>query len=169
MNDLRHACLISFSQDNDALQWQPIGDPVMGGRSEGRVAIKAGQGCFSGTVRPDNGGGFASAKTDLPKPLDASDYTGIEFLSQGDGKTYKVGLRNTTDRRRPVYQHSFTPPPGEWSRIRLPFAGFVPTWRGKVLTDSEPLDTSRLASVSLFISGGQFGSFELRMADWLFF
>lgn len=169
MNDLRRACLISFSQDNDTLQWQPIGDPVMGGRSEGRVATNAGQGCFSGTVRSDNGGGFASAKADLPKPLDASDYTGIEFLSQGDGKTYKVGLRNTTDRRSPVYQHSFTSPAGEWHRVQLAFADFVPTWRGKVLTDCEPLDTSRLASVSLFISGGQFGEFQLWMEDWCLF
>jgi len=152
------------------LHWEPIGDPVMGGRSEGRVVpYNEGQGCFSGTVRPDNGGGFASAKANLPEPVDASNHTGIEFLALGDGKTYKVGLRNSTDRRSVVYQHSFTPTPGEWNRIRLPFTDFVPTWRGKVLTDCEPLDASRLASVSLFISGGQFGSFELRMADWLFF
>jgi len=83
MNDLRRACLISFSEDNDAPQWQSIGDPVMGGRSEGRVATNAGQGCFSGTVRPDNGGGFASAKGQWPKMMRSIAILALAFPAIG--------------------------------------------------------------------------------------
>jgi hypothetical protein len=44
--------------------------------------------------------------------------------------------------------------------------GTQPTWRGKTLTDVEPLDVSCLASVSLFVSGRQVGDFQLKMLDW---
>lgn len=90
---------------------------------------------------------------------------GIELLALGDGKTYKIGLRNSTERRSIVYQHAFTPDADKWSQIQLPFSDFIPTWRGKILTDVEPLDVSHLSSVSLFVSGRQAGEFRLKMQD----
>lgn len=162
--------LVSFDPQFQTLSWQSIGDGVMGGQSDGTVVCDdQGFGRFYGTVRLDNGGGFASAKADLPKPLDASGWAGIELLARGDGKTYKIGLRNSTDRRSIVYQHSFTPDTEHWSRIQLPFSDFIPTWRGKTVTDAGPLDTENLASVSLFVSGRQAGGFNLTMQDWVMF
>lgn len=142
----------------------------MGGQSDGALSnSEEGVGLFHGTVRLDNGGGFSSVKADLPEPIDASQWTGIELLAKGDGKTYKIGLRNSTNRRSIVYQHAFTPEMEEWSRIRLPFSGFIPTWRGKTLTDEAALNLSHLASVSLFVSGRQVGEFRLKMQDWVLF
>ena len=162
--------LLSFDPETTHSAWQSIGDGVMGGRSSGAmVCSELGIGEFKGTVRLDNGGGFASVKMDLPEPEDASGYTGIEFRALGDGRTYKVGLRNSVDRRSIVYQHSFTPPRDEWARIRLPFSDFIPTWRGKTVTDAVPLDAAQIASLSLFVSGRQAGDFSLRIEDWLLF
>lgn len=162
--------LVVFGPQGHELRWESLGDSVMGGRSDGTVVgSEEGYGHFYGTVRLDNGGGFASAKADLPKPLDASGWTGIELLALGDGKTYKIGLRNSTDRRSVVYQHSFTPGTEQWSRIQLPFSDFIPTWRGQTVADAEPLDLRHLASVSLFVSGGQAGEFHLRMQNWVLF
>ena len=162
--------LVAFDGQEKDFEWESLGDRVMGGQSNGAVAISEdGYGQFYGTVRLDNGGGFASAKADLPKPLDASGWTGIELLARGDGKTYKIGLRNSTDRRSIVYQHSFTPALEQWTRIQLPFRDFIPTWRGKTVTDAEPLDLNNLASVSLFVSGRQVGDFQLMMRDWVLF
>ncbi|EMP56755.1 NADH:ubiquinone oxidoreductase complex I intermediate-associated protein 30 [Marinobacter santoriniensis NKSG1] len=159
--------LVAFDGQRNELYWQPLGDQVMGGQSEGNLVSSAdGVGLFQGIVRLDNGGGFASVKADFPEPVDATRWTGIELLAKGDGKTYKIGLRNSTDRGSIVYQHSFTPDTEDWSRIRLPFSEFIPTWRGKTLTDVEPLDLAHLASVSLFVSGRQIGEFRLRMQDW---
>jgi hypothetical protein len=138
----------------------------MGGQSDGTVdRVEDGIGVFHGTVRLDNGGGFASVKADFPEPVDATGFAGIELLALGDGKTYKIGLRNSTDRRSIVYQHGFNPDTADWSRIRLPFSDFIPTWRGKTVTDAEPLDLAHLASVSLFVSGRQAGEFQLKMQD----
>ncbi|WP_417568057.1 CIA30 family protein [Marinobacter sp.] len=162
--------LVTFDGQERDLEWESLGDQVMGGQSDGKVACsEEGYGHFSGTVRLDNGGGFASAKADLPQPRDASGWTGIELLARGDGKTYKIGLRTSTDRRSIVYQHALTPDKENWSRIRLPFSDFTPTWRGKTVTDAEPLNIRHLASVSLFISGRQAGEFHLRMQNWVLF
>jgi len=162
--------LVSFGPEASQVTWSSLGDQVMGGQSDGKlVASEERVGLFHGTVRLDNGGGFASVKADLPEPIDASQWTGIELLAKGDGKTYKIGLRNSTNRRSIVYQHAFTPDTEAWSRIRLPFSGFIPTWRGKTLTDEAALNLSYLASVSLFISGRQVGEFQLKMQDWVLY
>jgi NADH dehydrogenase [ubiquinone] 1 alpha subcomplex assembly factor 1 len=159
--------LVTFDTRGERLEWDSLGDQVMGGQSDGALVHSAeGVGLFQGTVRLDNGGGFASVKADLPEPVDSSQWTGIELLAKGDGKTYKIGLRNSTNRRTIVYQHAFTPGTEEWSRIRLPFSDFIPTWRGKTLTDEVALNLSHLASVSLFVSGRQVGEFQLKMQDW---
>ncbi|MCL7944749.1 CIA30 family protein [Marinobacter sp. ATCH36] len=162
--------LVTFDIQGNPLEWESLGDQVMGGQSDGQlVCSEEGVGHFHGTVRLDNGGGFASVKADLPEPIDAAQWTGIELLALGDGKTYKIGLRNSTDRRSIVYQHAFTPDTRSWSRIRLPFMDFIPTWRGRTVPDAEALETSRLASVSLFVSGRQAGEFALKMQDWLLY
>jgi hypothetical protein len=169
-NATQHPLLVSFHSEASQLSWQPLGDRVMGGQSDGTVDLaEGGVGVFPGTVRLDNGGGFSSVKADLLEPFDAAQYTGIELLARGDGKTYKIGLRNSTDRRSIVYQHGFTPGTEDWSRIRLPFSEFIPTWRGKTVTDAEPLGLEHLASVSLFVSGRQAGEFELKMRDWVLY
>lgn len=166
----RPQTLVVFGDQEWALPWQALGDSVMGGQSDGAVVSdQEGQGHFYGTVRLDNGGGFASAKADLPRPLDASSCAGIELLARGDGKTYKIGLRTGTDRRSIVYQHSFTPDTEDWGRVRLPFSDFIPTWRGKTVPQAEPLNTGHLASVSLFVSGRQAGEFHLWMQTWRLF
>lgn len=162
--------LVRFGSQREAVNWTSLGDNVMGGRSDGTIVSDGpGYGRFHGTVRLDNGGGFASAKADLPEPLDAIDWTGIELLAMGDGKTYKIGLRTSTDRRSIVYQHGFTPDTDQWRLIQLPFSSFIPTWRGRTVTDAQPLNIRHLASVSLFVSGRQAGEFELRMQNWVLF
>ena len=159
--------LVGFGDPQSALAWYPVGDAVMGGQSDGALTQpETGHAHFFGTVRLDNGGGFASVKADLPEPMDVSDRAGIELLAWGDGRTYKVGLRNSVDRRSIVYQQAFTPDSLEWSLVRLEFSDFIPTWRGKTLPDADPLNLRELASLSLFVSGRQAGAFHLRMQNW---
>lgn len=162
--------LVSFDDQGDQLSWQPIGDRVMGGMSDGSLVVsEGGIGEFSGTVRLDNGGGFASVKSDLPDPLDVSDFKGIELSALGDGRTYKVGLRTSSDRQSLVYQHGFVPETEQWGLVQLPFSDFIPTWRGRTINDAPPLDLNNLQSVSLFVSERQAGSFSLKTQSWFLF
>ncbi|TVP53371.1 MAG: CIA30 family protein [Halomonadaceae bacterium] len=161
--------LVAFGPGSQ-VSWQSLGDSVMGGQSDGVIDCFAEDaGGFHGTVRLDNGGGFASVKGDLRTPLDASGWTGIVLMAMGDGKTYKIGLRNDTDRSSTVYQYSFTPDTDQWSRVEIPFRDFIPTWRGRTVMDAEPLDTGNLASVSVFVSERQVGAFHLKMKNWVLY
>ncbi len=146
------------------MRWESIGDPVMGGVSTGRLdAVDATTSVFQGEVSLAHGGGFASVKADIA-PVDLSACGGIRLHVRGDGKVYKLGLRTRVERNAPVYQHPFETSAGQWQRLTLAFRDFTPRLRGRTLTEAPPLDPARIASVSLYISGGQAGAFALHMA-----
>ncbi len=147
------------------LSWQSIGDPIMGGCSQGALeAVDDETGAFIGQVSLANGGGFASVKADLAT-LDLSGYHGLRLDVQGDGHTYKLGLRTSHDRKDPVYQQAFDTHASEWQILHLPFDGFVATQRGRLLPDAPPLKRSHIASLSLFISNRQAGPFRLLLRE----
>lgn len=152
-----------FGRENTGSRWVSLGDPVMGGRSTGRVApVDDTISVFHGEVSLANGGGFASVKCDLP-PLDLSGFEGLVLAACGDGKVYKFGIRMTWDRNAPVYQQAFATEAEVWQRINLPFHRFTPTFRGRVLADAAALDLANICSVSLFIADKQAGPFRLML------
>ncbi len=164
-SDTHDPVLLHFSRQGAHIPWQSIGDPVMGGQSSGTLeSVDDVTSVFHGEVSLANGGGFASVKADIPV-VDFSSCCGLRLRVRGDGKNYKLGLRMHQDRNAPVYQQGFAPDAGQWQTIVLPFAGFIPRLRGKTLTDAPPMDASHIASVSLFISGGQQGAFALHLTD----
>ena len=59
---------------------------------------------------------------------------------RGDGHRYKFTVRTKSGFDTPIYQYqcAFTTKRDEWEEHRLPFKDFVPTFRGRVLTDVPP-------------------------------
>jgi len=59
---------------------------------------------------------------------------------RGDGHRYKFTVRTESGFDTPIYQYQcvFTTKRDEWEEHRLPFKDFVPTFRGRVLTDVPP-------------------------------
>jgi len=55
---------------------------------------------------------------------------------------------------------------GQWEEHRLAFSDFVPTFRGRVLTDAPPLNPTRVNSVGFLISDKQAGPFRLEIG-WI--
>jgi monofunctional biosynthetic peptidoglycan transglycosylase len=49
--------------------------------------------------------------------------------------------------------------------VDLPFARFVPTFRGRRLDGEPPLDPSRIATLGLMVSDRQLGPFRLEIAS----
>ncbi|MFN7573394.1 MAG: CIA30 family protein, partial [Betaproteobacteria bacterium] len=73
-----------------AAEWQVVNDGVMGGVSSAQVAASAdGALRFSGVVRLDYNGGFASARRAATLPADA---TGLAITARGDGNRYRLTL-----------------------------------------------------------------------------
>ena len=133
----------------------------MGGISTSELRfVPDGHALFCGQVSLEHNGGFASVRCragDFGRP-------GVRaYLLQvlGDGKQYKLNLRTDADFDGINYQARFSPPPGTWATCRLATHDFMPTWRGKPVTDGQPLDPARVHQVGLMIADRQAGPFAL--------
>jgi monofunctional biosynthetic peptidoglycan transglycosylase len=146
--------------------WQIVNDDVMGGVSTSRFQILThGGAVFSGVVSLENNGGFASVRSspvrESIRGLDA-----FVLRVRGDGRRYKFTVRTESGFDTPIYQCAFPTKRGEWQEHRLFFKDFVPTFRGRVLTDVPPLDPAKVTSVGFLISENQEGPFKLELA-WI--
>ena len=155
--------LFDFQAATNSPAWEVVNDDVMGGVSTSQFQVLT-NGCavFSGTVRLENNGGFASVRS---QPVRA-DLTGCDsFLLRvrGDGRRYKFSVRTEAGLDTPLYQLAFTTKRGEWEEHRLPFKDFVPTFRGRILTDVPSLDPAKITSVGFLIADKQAGTFRLEI------
>ena len=158
--------LFDFQTATNHPAWQIVNDDVMGGVSTSRFQILTNGGAvFSGMVSLENNGGFASVRS----PPVRADLTGCNsFLLRicSDGRCYKFSVRTEAGMDTPLYQLAFTTKRGEWEEHRLPFKDFVPTFRGRILTDVPPLNPAKVTSVGFLISDKQEGPFKLEVA-WI--
>lgn len=119
--------MIEDFSDAPASRWTFITDGVMGGVSEGQVALErsAGQTVLHmvGTVSTANNGGFIQARQTLRQQL-PSEAVGLELRVKGNGQTYFVHARTAgTVLPWTYYQASFEANP-DWTVVRIPFSGF---------------------------------------------
>ncbi len=160
--DMPTLLITDFTSDSADLGWYVVNDNVMGGRSEGDFRIEGGELIFTGRTNT-NGGGFSSIRSKALQ-LDLSNYEGIQLHVRGDGRRYTWRL--TTDvswRGRAIsYWAEFETSEGKWTRISIPFASFVPRFRGSQL-DAPELDPGKVTGMGLMIYDNQDGVFELRV------
>lgn len=153
--------LFDFADPDEVALWSPINDGVMGGVSSSLLrSDPAGHAVFAGHVSFENNGGFASVRC---RPCDLGRKGVVAYLLEvrGDGKRYKLNLRTDNGFDGINYQRRFDPPAGVWTTCRLASTDFLPTWRGKPVSDAPPLDTSKLRQIGLMIADRQEGPFEL--------
>ena len=152
--------LIDFSDLEPFAHWEPINDAVMGGLSDSRLYFDpAGHSVFSGNVSFANNGGFASVRSTIN--LGVSGVSAYFLDVMGDGKQYKFNLRTDTAFDGINYQCRFHPPAGIWTTCRLDCADFLPTWRGRVISDAAPLSPENVRQVGFMIADRQDGQFSL--------
>ncbi len=160
--------IAEFTPDEAAnLGWRVVDDGVMGGLSQGRREIgEDGVLRFSGTLSLENNGGFSSLRTGIVE-MDLSDADGLVLRVKGDGRTYQV--RFSTDARfrgnEMSFQASIPTVANEWTEVKVPFDGFVGTWRGRDLPDIA-FDPAKIRRLGLILADKQPGPFELRV-DWI--
>ena len=156
--------LTDFTSNSSDLGWYVVNDNVMGGRSEGDFEQQEGELRFTGRTNT-NGGGFSSIRTQAVQ-LDLSNHIGIELKIRGDGRRYTWRL--TTNARwrgrRISYWADFETREGEWSTINIPFASFVPQYRGYQL-EEPALDPAQITGMGLMIYDKQDGPFELHLGS----
>ena len=150
--------LTDFTSASADFGWYVVNDNVMGGRSDGGFDVTDGELVFAGRTNT-RGGGFSSIRSG---PLDLSNHHGIRLRVKGDGRRYTWRL--TTDARfygrQVAYWADFDTGSEGWQTIDIPFASFVPRFRGAEL-DGPPLETSRITGMGLMIYDKRDGLFEL--------
>ena len=158
--------LFNFQTATNSPAWQVVNDDVMGGVSTSQFQVLTNGGAvFSGVVSLENNGGFASVRS-APVRENLNGCDAFVFRVRGDGRRYKFTVRTESGFNAPNYQAEFTTKRGEWEEHRLAFKDFVPTFRGRVLTDVPPLNPANIASVGFLISDQQAGPFRLEM-NWV--
>jgi monofunctional biosynthetic peptidoglycan transglycosylase len=120
---------------------------------------------FTGNVSLENNGGFASCSS-KPTNHDLDGYDGVAVRVKGDGKTYKLSLKDDAVFQGFSYQKSFETKNGEWITVEVPFDELTPTFRGRVMRDQPPIEGRNVKSVGLSISDKQEGPFRLEI-DWI--
>ncbi|MBN2416586.1 CIA30 family protein [bacterium] len=158
--------LFDFARPTDAGEWVVINDGVMGGLSRSSMTVTGeGTALFAGTVSLENYGGFASTST-RPRPLDLEGYDGILVRVRGDGKQYEFRIRTGGRFDGIAYAYAFETRKDAWVTVRVPFAGCVPTFRGRTLTGVDPVSAELIQQVGFLISNKQEGAFRLEI-DWI--
>eukprot|EP00166_Cyanidium_caldarium_P002820 ctg_277.g119 len=141
--------------------WGAVDDIVMGGVSSSHLewmpTLRSAR--FTGQVRTENFGGFASVRT-LPfrRPLDLRPYDGFELRVRGDGQRYKFIVRCDERWDGLAYCFSFDTqdarewPADQWQTVRMPFRQFVPVFRASTRPNEPPLDASSIRTFQLMLS-----------------
>lgn len=138
----------------DAAPWQVVNDGVMGGVSSSQVESGAAGVRFSGTVRTDYNGGFASARRAVATEALPADATAFDLRAAGDGHRYRlvVYTRDARARAQPFsYFAEFETQAGQATAHRLPLAQFRATFRGRAVPDAPPLAMGDVIGVGLML------------------
>jgi len=140
-----------YDFSKDAQSWNEVSDRVMGGISSGNLQIAGGVATFSGELRIENNGGFASVRSpDLGSTL--PECKGIVITCQGDGNRYKLQCRTVGSSEGLVYQADFVAESGGFHAVRLPFSRFNPTFRGSVVPNAVALTGPTIKNLGLITS-----------------
>jgi hypothetical protein len=142
-------------------KWRTVGDPVMGGRSVGSLVVDGEAAAFRGVLSLARGGGFASVRASWA-PLDLSEGNGLEIAVRGDGRMYKLNVRDDPGFDTVLHRVEFVAPPS-WTVLRFPFAEFRPTYRGRRLR-ARDLRTERVCGIGLMIADRIEGPFRMEIA-----
>ena len=152
--------LFDFADPNAAQAWRAIDDRVMGGVSRSTLRHDAaGHAVFEGTVSLARGGGFASVRSS-PGDRSHGDAEVCVIEVRGDPKPFKLSLLTDDGFDSLNYQARFTPS-ADWQTFNLPLAEFRPSFRGRTVPDSPPLNPGRIRQVGLMIAERQAGPFSL--------
>jgi len=167
MPDSTMLMIFDFSTTEQLQQWQVINDGVMGGVSRSTFTKAAPAGAvFAGEVSLENYGGFCSASSRQSVPVDASAFSGIALRCRGDGKTYKLTLKNDASFGGFSYQFRFAVLADEWMVVKAPFSAFTASFRGQQVPDAPPLNPGVIQSVGFLIADRQAGAFKLQV-EWI--
>jgi hypothetical protein len=165
-----------FGPDWDLNRWTASDDRVRGGSSVSQLEPTEEGVIFHGhlDIETLGGAGFASQRTVGNDQIwDLSGYDGLELhIVPSDGKRYTFSLTDEIPQRRLddreqsalVWEYDFCP--SQTGReVRISWKDLKPTYRGKPVENSRPLDLSHIRRFRIMMRsffGEQHGDFSLK-------
>lgn len=153
----------SFELKAASTSWFVINDPVMGGVSSSTAKVVGSVLEFSGRVRLDNNGGFASVRSTTGR-YNLESATGLTLRVRGDGKRYGLQI-GSSGARGVLYRAEFDTSANQWLEVKLPFSAFKPTRFGQVLS-GYPLERSQIEHFGFIIANKRAETFKLEL-EWI--
>ena len=148
--------------------WIVVNDTVMGGVSTSKVSAHKGGGVFfEGELSLENNGGFTSARQVLKKG-DWSEFDGLRFEVQGDGRQYLLTIRPKNRRLRRIYYRStFQTSAGKRTTHAIAFKDFEAYAFGTRVPQAPPLQSQldTLGTVGVMLADKKPGAFSLHIAS----
>ena len=151
--------------------WFPLTDQIRFGE-KGSTAFMSvdwekATGSFFGELKINDGAGFASYRN-IDK-VDLSDYNTLEIPVKGDGRKYKVILKDQQAIQSLVdysYQAEFTTSNNELKQIGLNLEDFKPVYRGKIDNSLPELNKAQIEEMGLQINDKIPGAYSLEFGEW---
>lgn len=152
--------LFNGANSNTLSSWFVVDDGVMGGLSQGDIALnEKGNIRYTGVVRLENNGGFSSIHYKFATK-DVSQYTFVTLKIKGDGKNYQFRIKSETSQRY-YYINSFETS-GSWQTIKLRLDSFYPSYRGYTI-DKPDYPGRVMEEIAILIGNKQKESFSLEI------
>lgn len=155
--------VLDFRDPAPGLAWTSVDDRVMGGVSASQVETTPEGLVFRGVVSLEQKGGFASIRAQ-PREYGLAGATAFLLHVQGDGQTYKFGIRTDDALDGVEYQARVATSAGQWIEVVLPITDFQPTFRGRRV-DAPALDPARIRIFGFLIADRQAGPFRWVIAS----
>lgn len=158
--------LFDFGTLENMNDWLIVNDGVMGGLSRSRFYLNdKNTAVFSGNVRLENNGGFASTRTKAMQ-FQLDGFQGIMIRVKGDGKKYQFRMRTDGRFDGVSYRYHFETEKNQWQTIAIPFDECVPVFRGRILRNVGPVSPKDIQQLGIMISDNQTGEFQLEI-QWI--
>lgn len=161
--------ITDFDGAADDEDWVIVNDGVMGGRSNGMVAIRDSVMRFTGAI-VTAGGGFTSVRYRLSGG-EMTDSTSLRLRVRADQRVYGVTLEDNAEVGQRSVSHradidtSATPDADGWIDVALDYSELAPSVFGQSV-EAPPFDPDSAREIGIIIADGIDGEFALEV-DWI--
>lgn len=139
----------------DAAAWRIANDTVMGGASSSRIERRGDALRFSGEVRLDHGGGFASMRRPFAAAAPGRDAAGFAVLARGDGNRYRLRVY-TRDPAGGEQWFAYAAPldtrADEPTLAELRWPQFAASFRGRPVAEAPPIVFADVIGIGVMIT-----------------
>lgn len=160
LTEKKNKIIYDFTPKSGNDDWIILNDGVMGGLSNSSITInEQGIGIFSGEVKLENNGGFASIRHKT-KTKNVKNYSKISIKLKGDKKNYQLRLKKQSNDYYSYVKYFSTS--GNWETITLNLNDLEPSFRGRKLS-MKNFESDIIEELSILIANKKREKFKLEI------